>query len=93
MEVTGCDFSALVAQKYRRRLSAETLMVNELYVATVYRPLASMPVSWLSRLASKAQPGATALELRDALDACNKLAQTLTKGLGSGRASVRKGNV
>ncbi len=74
-------FAQSLAEKYRARLSGETLMVNELYVSAVYRPVASAPVGWISKLLSSAQRGAMELQLRDALDACEKLAQTLGASL------------
>ncbi len=74
-------FAHMLADHYRQRLSGETLMVNELYVAIVYRPVAGRSAGGLSRLLSRAQPGAAHLELCDALDACEKLRQTLCASL------------
>ncbi|MGB6450378.1 MAG: VirB4 family type IV secretion/conjugal transfer ATPase [Steroidobacteraceae bacterium] len=74
-------FAQSLAERYRARLSGETLMVNELYVSAVYRPVSSAPAGWLTKLMSRTQPGAIQLELRDALDACEKLGQTLCASL------------
>lgn len=78
---SGTGFAQSLAEKYRARLSGETLMVNELYVSAVYRPVSGVPAGWLSKLLSRTQRGATDLELRDALEACEKLGQTLCASL------------
>ena len=71
-------FAASLAGKYRRRLSGEKLMVNELYVSLVYRPVAPA-ASWLAKLWSRARSDSGAQGLADALEACDKLARnTLT---------------
>src|ERR1700722_13846315 len=80
-DVREQGFAQALATKYRRRLAAETLMVNELYLAVVYRPVATVATGLLARLLTRAQPDASRLELRDALDACAKLAQTLLASL------------
>ncbi|MGH8217983.1 MAG: VirB4 family type IV secretion/conjugal transfer ATPase [Steroidobacteraceae bacterium] len=85
-EQIGCEsqseqgFAASLAGRYRRRLSGETLMVNELYVSLVYRPVAPA-ASWLARLISRARPDAGARSLADALEACDKLARTTLASL------------
>jgi type IV secretion system protein VirB4 len=79
--VRGEGFAHALADHYRQRLSGETLMVNELYVSIVYRPVTGRSAGGLSRLLSRAHPGAAHLELRDALDACEKLRQTLCASL------------
>ncbi|HTW37208.1 MAG TPA: VirB4 family type IV secretion/conjugal transfer ATPase [Steroidobacteraceae bacterium] len=77
----GAGFAQRLAEHYRQRLSGETLMVNELYVTTVYRPVPLRAASQVSRLLSRAQRDASHLELRDALDACDKLRQTVCASL------------
>ncbi|MGH8324805.1 MAG: VirB4 family type IV secretion/conjugal transfer ATPase, partial [Steroidobacteraceae bacterium] len=77
--VTG--FAQALARKYRERLATETLMVNELYLAVLYRPAATVATGLAARLLSRAQPDSSQLELADALDACAKLAQTLRASL------------
>jgi len=78
----GADdgFAMSLARKYRKRLSGETLMVNELYVSLVYRPAAAA-AGLLSRLASRAQADAGRRSLADALEACEKLAETVRAAL------------
>src|SRR5882757_1527388 len=41
-------FAAVLAARYRERLSAETLMLNELYLSVVYRPIAGAAPNLLS---------------------------------------------
>ncbi|MGH8178679.1 MAG: VirB4 family type IV secretion/conjugal transfer ATPase [Steroidobacter sp.] len=77
----NAGFAATLASKYRERLSSETLMANDLYLSVVYRPVAGAAPSLLSRLASRHAPQALAAELADALDASEKLAQTIESSL------------
>ncbi len=74
-------FAATFAAKYGQRLSSETLMVNDLYLSVVYRPVAGTAPSFLSRLAAKHAPQALAAERADALEASEKLAQTVVSSL------------
>ncbi|MDB6103301.1 MAG: conjugal transfer protein TrbE [Gammaproteobacteria bacterium] len=76
----GEGFAGALQAKYRQRLAGETLMVNELYLSTVYRPAAGTATSVLSKALSRAQRE-SALERVDALDACEKLGQTLQASL------------
>ena len=66
---------ALVA-KYRQRLAGETLMVNELYLSLVYRPASGVATHVVAKALTRGQRGCSRLDLLDALDACEKLAQT-----------------
>jgi len=79
--IRGLSFADALEAKYMRRLSAETLMLNELYLAVVYRPVVGVATSALSRLISRAQPEGSELELLDALDACEKLRRILETSL------------
>ncbi|HTY48239.1 MAG TPA: VirB4 family type IV secretion/conjugal transfer ATPase [Steroidobacteraceae bacterium] len=76
--VTG-GFAGGLLHRYTLRLAAERLMVNELYLTLVYRPAAGTPATLWSRLFLRGSR--TATELRDALDACEKLLQTMRAGL------------
>ena len=81
LEGPKLGFAQALAAKYRARLATETLMVNELYLAVIYRPVATVATGVIARLLSRAQPDASRLELADALDVCAKLAQTLLASL------------
>ncbi len=74
-------FADALGAKYARRLAGEALMVNELFVAIVYRPAVGMATGTVSRLLSNVQPTGSRLELAEALDACEKLAQVLRASL------------
>jgi type IV secretion system protein VirB4 len=74
-------FAGKLHQRYWSKLSEETLMHNELYLAVLYRPVAGRATGLLSRALAKAHRDALRVELADALDACEKLAQTLAASL------------
>jgi type IV secretion system protein VirB4 len=74
-------FAAELQRRYRRRLREETLMLNELYLAVLYRPVAGKATGLLSRAIARTQRDALRAELADALDACEKLGQTLRASL------------
>jgi type IV secretion system protein VirB4 len=67
--------------KYHRRLANETLMVNELYLAVVFRPVAGIAPGIVTKIFSRTANPATHGMLADSLDACEKLAQTLLAAL------------
>ncbi len=75
------DFAARLHAKYQRRLAQEILMLNEVYIALVYRPIAGAAEGFLARLLLRAQRDGDHRERGDALDACEKLAQTLRASL------------
>jgi type IV secretion system protein VirB4 len=75
-----CFFADGLHMKYHHRLANETLMLNEVYLAIVHRPTAGVASGLVSKLLAMAQPRSK-LALADALDACEKLAQTLKASL------------
>lgn len=75
------DFAERLTARYRERLSSETLMVNELYLAVVYRPVVGAAPNLLSRLLRTQATHNHAIEQADALDTCEKLAQTVMSSL------------
>lgn len=78
--ITG-GFAGRLARKYRERLAAETLMINELYLSVVYRPIAGAASGAASRLLLVGRRGAETADLADAIDACEKLGQTVCSAL------------
>src|SRR5580700_7310387 len=74
-------FASELNQHYKERISGERLMVNELYLATVYRSTTGVVTNWASKILSRTSRGAVELDLRSALDACEKLRQTLQASL------------
>jgi len=67
--------------KYRGRLANETLMMNEIYLALVYRPAPGVATGVVSKVLAKTQRAGAQRELSDALDVSEKLAQTLAASL------------
>jgi type IV secretion system protein VirB4 len=78
---SGNIFAESLHARYCRRLSGETLMLNELYIAVLYRPVSGAATGLLARALARAQREAWRAELADALDACEKIAQTLLASL------------
>jgi type IV secretion system protein VirB4 len=78
---TAAGFAAALHEKYRRRLAGEVLMVNELYLAILYRPASGRAAGLLSGAITRLKPASSRLETADALEACRKLAQTLRASL------------
>jgi type IV secretion system protein VirB4 len=81
MRNIGLGFAGELEARYFKRLAGETLMVNELYLATVYRPVAGVGVRPLSRALSSSSSSSLRDELEDALDACEKTAQMVGASL------------
>jgi type IV secretion system protein VirB4 len=74
-------FAAHLHEKYHRRLADETLMVNDVYLAVLHRPTSGAATGWVSKVLARTQPTGSQWALRDALDACEKLWQTLSASL------------
>ena len=78
---TSSGFAAALHEKYGRRLAGEVLMLNEIYLAVLYRPAAGRTAGVLSRAVSRLKSASPRLETVDALEACGKLAQALCASL------------
>jgi type IV secretion system protein VirB4 len=74
-------FADALHAKYKSRLANETLMINEIYLAVVYRPTPSVATGLASKILARAQRDGPEMVVADALDACEKLAQTLAASL------------
>jgi type IV secretion system protein VirB4 len=77
----GDGFADRLARRYRDRLAGETLMVNELYLSIVYRPVAGSVSGLASKLYLRRAGANAHAELADALEACAKVGQTVTAAL------------
>jgi len=75
------EFAGALDHKYRERLAGQKLMVNELYLSTVYRPTAGVATGLAAQILRRTQSAASAFELADALDACEKLSETVRASL------------
>ncbi|MBB6095013.1 type IV secretion system protein VirB4 [Povalibacter uvarum] len=80
-ETTATGFAGTLARKYRERLAGETLMVNELYLSVVYRPVTGATTGAAAKLLSRTACGGENVGLADAIDACEKLGQTVAASL------------
>lgn len=84
---TACDvpaegFAGTLRQEYRKRLAQQTLMLNELYLCAVYRPFEAATIGPLARaLRARRDERTQTIARIEALDACEKLAQTLMAAL------------
>lgn len=74
-------FAHSLAARYAGRLAGETLMVNELYLAVLYRPAAGLAAGLVSSVLSRTHRRERPLELGQALETCAKLAQTVRASL------------
>ena len=74
-------FAGGLARKYREQLSTRRLLVNELYLSIVYRPTAGVAAGLAARLLKRGRQVESQLELADALDACEKLRETVRVSL------------
>jgi type IV secretion system protein VirB4 len=75
------EFADALIDKYNRRLADETLMMNEVYLAIVHRPTSGVATGLVSKVLSRSKYGESRQGLAEALDACEKLAQTLTASM------------
>jgi type IV secretion system protein VirB4 len=75
------EFASALNERYKERISGERLMVNELYLSTVYRSTTGVVTNWTSKVLSRTTRDAVELDLRSGLEACEKLRQTLLASL------------
>ncbi|HEY2678049.1 MAG TPA: VirB4 family type IV secretion/conjugal transfer ATPase [Steroidobacteraceae bacterium] len=73
----GYHFANSLFNKYQHRLASETLMLNEVYLALVYRPTCGVATGMASKVLARARRTGPKWVLADALDVCEKLSQTL----------------
>ena len=77
----GSAFANSLATKYRERLAHETLMVNEIYLSVLYRPVSGVASNWASKFLRGTSSENRTAQLADALDSCEKLKDTLRSSL------------
>jgi type IV secretion system protein VirB4 len=73
-------FAGALNARYRWRLSAERLMLNELYLTVLFRPVIGAAPSLLATLLARSRTTDSA-SAHDAIDACDKLANTIGASL------------
>jgi type IV secretion system protein VirB4 len=74
-------FARALNDRYRVRLSGERLMVNELYLSVVYRSTTGAVSNWTSKILSRTSRSAVEIDIRSALEACDKIRQSLLASL------------
>lgn len=79
---SASGFAAELHRKYQDHLSGETLMINEVFLSLVYRPLPGVAGGLVSSALSKKQARSMQAEISDAVDVCDKLAQNVSASLG-----------
>ena len=77
----GTGFADRLARRYQARLATETLMVNELYLTVLFRPITGAAPTLMSRFLSKREAPSARAERANALEACAKLRQTVAASL------------
>ncbi len=75
------NFAGALHAKYRSRLANEILMINEVYLAVVYRPTSGAATGLVSKVLARTRRDELQRVFADAVDACEKLAQTLAASL------------
>jgi type IV secretion system protein VirB4 len=79
--VVGAGFADRLARRYQGRLASQTLMVNEIYLTVLLRPITGAAPTLVSRLLSKREAASARAERGNALEACAKLRQTVAASL------------
>ncbi len=72
-------FAGSLNSLYRQQLSGEKLMLNEVYLTVVFRPVVGAAPGLLARLL--ASSGRSEVGVAEAVDACDKLARTVAASL------------
>jgi type IV secretion system protein VirB4 len=75
------DFAGELNARYQQRICGESLMQNDLYLSVLHRPVAGLAAGVVARALSKTRSEPPAAGLAEALDACGKLAQTMSASL------------
>src|ERR1700733_2077579 len=90
-------FADSLHAKYRRRLTNETLMINDVYLAVVHRPTSGVATGWVSKALVKMRRDGSSRVYADALDTCEKLVQTFSASLARYEPDIlgiyRSGNI
>ncbi len=77
----GDGFADALAHRYGERLANEVLMVNEIYLSVLYRPVVGAAPSVLARMLRVARAAGNEYGHHDALDGCEKLADVMLASL------------
>lgn len=78
---SGSGFASALADRYSQRLGHEVLMVNDIYLSILHRPVVGAAPGLIARMLNRGPAGAAAPALVDALNACEKVADVLLASL------------
>jgi type IV secretion system protein VirB4 len=73
------DFARGLETRYQRKLSGETLMVNDLYLSLAYRPVTGAATGLVAKALTRR--AAVPPDLEESVEACDKLADTVVASL------------
>ncbi|HVZ34148.1 MAG TPA: VirB4 family type IV secretion/conjugal transfer ATPase, partial [Polyangiaceae bacterium] len=76
-------FAACLNAHYRERIAGERLMRNDLYLSLVYRPTSGAATGLTARFLTRSRPEGLKTEIREAIDACEKLRETVVAALAA----------
>ncbi len=74
-------FASRLRSRYLTRLNDERLMVNEIYLAALYRPAPGRATHLLAQLIARAHPADLGRELAETVEICARLGRTLCASL------------
>jgi type IV secretion system protein VirB4 len=77
----GTSFADRLAARYQARLATETLMVNEIYLTVLFRPITGAAPTLVSRVLSRRSAPSARNERAASLEVCAKLRQTIAASL------------
>jgi type IV secretion system protein VirB4 len=78
---SGQGFAGALGHRYQAHIGGSTLMLNELYLSLVYRPATTASMSLAGRLLVRKRSNALRDDQAEALESCEKLAQTVISAL------------
>lgn len=74
-------FAAALNERYRTRIAGQRLMRNDLYLSLVYRPTSGATTGLAARLLTTTRAEGLREEIAEAVDACEKLRETVLAAL------------
>lgn len=80
-QCADASFASRLRSRYLMRLGGERLMVNEIYLAALYRPAPGRATHIVAQMIARAHPADHRRELADALEVCARLGRSLCASL------------
>lgn len=79
----GNAFASCLNTRYRERIAGARLMRNDLFLSLIYRPTSGAATGLAARLLTRTRPEGLQTEIREAVDACEKLRETVLAALAA----------